>query len=332
LRRFIVRADKKTHDAVEWRKKVMGRASCSLIRRSFAILFLCGASGVCAQQVSLPLWPHGTPENPGVTIPDKEASEPIDKLVAGKPITTVKDVSHPSLAVYSPPTASNSGTAILVFPGGAYRRLAYDLEGTEVCQWLNSLGISCILVKYRVPFDGHFPQQVEDLEDAQQAMRITRSHAAEWRIDPQRVGALGFSAGAHLAVILGNHPEFRREHAPDNPMMKFDARPNFVLAIYPGYLSDEPELSRLAPGIDVSAKTPPTFLLQTEDDYAHVENSLLYFEALKRASVKAELHVFAEGGHGYGLRPTELPVTHWPALAERWFHTIGVLVPRAASN
>ena len=280
------------------------------------------------QQISLPLWPNGTPEykfnSNGENILDKEFTAQSDRMVAGRKFTYIKEVSKPTLTVYRPAT-KNTGAAVLVFPGGAYQRLAYDLEGSEVCDWLNSIGMTCVLVKYRVPFEHHFPEQVEDLEDAQQAMRITRSHAAKWNIDPQRIGALGFSAGAHLSVVLGNHSDFKREGMPDSPESKIDARPNFVVIIYPGYLSDAPDLNKVNPAIGVSAKTPPSFLVQTEDDPVHVENSLLYFKALKDAKVEAELHIFAKGGHGYGMRPTALPVSHWPALAETWFHTIHVL-------
>jgi acetyl esterase/lipase len=289
------------------------------------LAFLLAASCVWAQEVTLPLWPKGTPENPGANVPDNEISEAGEPFVAGKPVTRIKNVSKPTLRVFPTSKGMAAGPAILVFPGGAYKRLAYDLEGTEVCAWLNSLGITCVVVKYRVPFEGHYPEFVEDLEDAQQAMRITRAHAEEWRIDPQRIGAMGFSAGAHLAITLGNHPDFRREGAPDNPLGKISALPNFLLVIYPGYLTAAPDLSKLAAPAAPNSSTPSTFLLQAEDDFAHVENSLLYFEALKEAKVKAELHVYAEGGHGYGLRPTEQAVTHWPELAERWFHTIQVL-------
>lgn len=280
-----------------------------------------------AQKITLPLWPHGAP---GAAVPNKEFTAPSDRVVAGRKFTYVKEVSRPALSVY-PPNGKNSGAAILVFPGGAYQRLAYDLEGTEVCDWLDSIGVTCVLVKYRVPFDHHFPEQVEDLEDAQEAMRLTRAHAAEWHIDPQRIGALGFSAGAHLSVILGNHPDFKPDGAPDTPESKIDARPNFVLIIYPGYLSNGPEHTGVAASLGVSANTPPSFLIQTEDDPVHVENSLLYFRALKDAKVKAEMHIFAEGGHGYGMRPTDLPVSHWPALATTWLHTIHILDTSADS-
>ncbi|HTD96846.1 MAG TPA: alpha/beta hydrolase, partial [Edaphobacter sp.] len=249
-------------------------------------------------------------------------------LVAGKRLMHLTNIGKPTLAVYPPEAAKDTGAAVLVFPGGGYRILAYDLEGTEVCTWLNSIGVTCVLVKYRVPFADHYPENPADLEDAQQAMRITRSHAAEWHIDPKRIGVLGFSAGGHLVVILGNHADYKRANEPAG---EIDARPDFVVVIYPGYLSDAPALNKLAHGIDPSASTPPTFILQAEDDPVHEENSLLYFQALKEAKVPAELHLFAQGGHGYGLRPTELPVTHWPALVETWLHTIHVLGGPATS-
>ena len=279
-----------------------------------------------AQQFTLPLWPNGAPElykGP----PEADITKPTDPLIAGKPLMHLSNVSTPTLTVYKPADSNNSGAAVLVFPGGGYRILAYDLEGTEVCTWLNSIGVTCVLVKYRVPFRDHYPENPADLEDALQAMRLTRSHAAEWHIDPKRIGVLGFSAGGHLVVILGNHSDYKR---PGDLLNEIDARPNFVVVIYPGYLSDAPALNKLSHGIDPSANTPPTFLLQAEDDPVHEENALLYFQALKEAKVPAELHLYAQGGHGYGLRPTNLPVTHWPRLVETWLHTIQVL-PGAAT-
>jgi len=170
---------------------------------------------------------------------------------------------------------------------------------------------------------------VRDLEDAQQAMRLTRSHAVEWGIDSHRIGALGFSAGGHLVAVLSNHADFKRPGGPDNPI---DARPDFAFILYPGYVAD-PTLSKLSAGVQPTANTPPTFLLQAEDDPAHEENVLLYFQAMKEVKAPAELHVFAQGGHGYGLRPTAQPVTRWPALAETWLHTIHVLPgPDAATQ
>lgn len=291
-----------------------------------AVALLIAGPLASAQQTSLPLWTGGAPE-PYHGGSEADITKPTDRLVAGKPLAHLTNVSIPTLTVYKPAEAQNTGAAVLVFPGGGYRILAYDLEGTEVCAWLNSIGVTCVLVKYRVPFAQHFPENVADLEDAQQAMRITRSHAAEWHIDPKRIGALGFSAGGHLVAVLSNHADYKREGASNNEL---DARPDFAIVIYPGYLTDEPALNKLARGIEPTSKTPPTFLLQAEDDPVHEENALLYYQALKEAKVPAELHLYAEGGHGYGLRPTELPVTHWPKLVETWLHTIHVLPANSA--
>jgi acetyl esterase/lipase len=219
----------------------------------------------------------------------------------------------------------DTGASVLVFPGGGYKVLAYDLEGTEACEWLNSIGLTCVLVKYRVPYDDRYPKNLADFKDAQQAMRMTRFHAAEWHIDPHRIGVLGFSAGAHLAVVLSIHAN---DTDGGDSKSLIDARPDFALILYPGYLVDDTDLSKLAAGVRPTAATPPTFLVQAEDDPVHEENVLVYFQALKEAKVPAELHIFAHGGHGYGLRPMESPVTHWTTYAETWFHAIQVLSPK----
>ena len=276
-----------------------------------------------AQKTTLPLWAGGPPE-PYTGGPETDITKPTDRLVADKSLIHLTNVGKPTLAFYPAPAAKNTGAAIVVFPGGGYRILAYDLEGTEVCTWLNSIGVNCVLIKYRVPFEKKFPDNPADLEDAQQAMRITRSHAAEWKLDPHRIGVLGFSAGGHLVVVLGNHPDFARPGASASEAA-ISARPDFVIAIYPAYLAEAPALTQLAKGIDPTANTPPTFLLQAEDDPVHVENVLVYEQALKQLKVPSELHVYAEGGHGYGLRPTALPVTHWPSLVETWLSTVKVL-------
>ena len=280
-----------------------------------------------AQHTTLLLWPNGNPEPSKVVGPEIDPSKGSVPLVSGKPTTYITNVSHPNLVVYSPPAAKNNGAAALVFPGGSYTRLAYTHEGTEVCDWLNSIGMTCILVKYRVPEDAHYPQNTEDLEDAQQAMRLTRAHAAEWHIDPNKIGAIGFSAGAHLAVVLSTHPDFQSPNVPPStPVSALDARPNFQMVIYPGWLNGKD--NKVDSPVQPTATTPPTLLVMAENDYtAHVENALIYYQALKDAKVPAELHLFTLGGHGFGLRPTELPISHWPAFAETWLHTIHILGP-----
>jgi acetyl esterase/lipase len=284
---------------------------------------LVSTSFAAAQLTTLPLWPNGNPEPSKVTGPETDPTTDANRIVSGKVTIRVTNVSHPTLAVYPPDPAKNTGAAALVFPGGSYIRLAMNIEGTEVCDWLNSVGATCILVKYRVPEDGHYPENTEDLEDAQQAIRITREHAADWHIDPNRIGVIGFSAGAHLAAVLSTHPDFQGKSVPPSTV---DARPNFQMIIYPGWLNGSD--GKVSPSLQPTSQIPPTFLVQAENDYtAHVENSLIYFQALKDAKVPAELHLFTQGGHGFGLRPTNLPISRWPTLAEEWLHTIHILGP-----
>ena len=288
-----------------------------------SLFVLCSLAA--AQQPTLLLWPNGNPEPSRVTGPESDPTTDANRIVSGKVTVRVTNVSHPSLTVYSPPPAGNTGAAALVFPGGGYDHLAMNIEGAEVCTWLNSIGVTGILVKYRVPEQGHYPENTEDLEDAQQAMRLTRAHTSEWRIDPNRIGVIGFSAGAHLAAVLSTHPDFQGANVPPSTI---DARPNFQMIIYPGWLSGSD--GKVSPSLLPTPQIPPTFLVQAENDYtAHVENSLIYFQALKDAKIPAELHLFTQGGHGFGLRPTDLPISRWPTLADQWLHTIHILGPPA---
>ena len=241
----------------------------------------------------------------------------------GRSVIRLGNVSTPTLTLYTP-KEKNTGAAVVVFPGGGYHILAIDLEGTEVCDWLNSLGISCILVKYRVPEPGPYPVSTAPLQDAQRAISLVREHAMEWHIDPHRVGVIGFSAGAHLAAVLSTHFD-QRIYDPIDAADKQNCRPDFALIIYPAYIASTDQNFAPSPDIHPTAQTPPTFLVQAENDPVHVENAVVYFMELKNAKVPSELHVYAEGGHGYGLRRTALPVTAWPQVAEIWLHTIHVL-------
>ena len=287
-------------------------------------LLLLLAMPVVAQQRTLLLWPNGNPEPTKVVGPEIDPTTDKNRMVLGRPSTRVTNISQPSLTLYPAPAGKNTGAAALVFPGGGYALLADLHEGVEVCSWVNSMGMTCIMVKYRVPEQGHFPENVEDLEDAQQAMRMTREHAAEWKIDPAKVGVIGFSAGAHLAVVLSTHPEFHGNHKAPAPTGQ--ERPAFQMVIYPGYTST-PE-GKVPESIKPTAEVPPTFLVQAENDYtARVESSVFYFLALKDAKVPAEMHLYTQGGHGFGLRAAPLPIGSWPALAETWLHTIHILGP-----
>ncbi len=222
------------------------------------------------------------------------------------------NVSDPTLTFYPAAAGENTGAAVIVFPGGGYRILAWDLEGSEICEWLNSIGVNAALLKYRVPEAPDVPRYQAPLEDAQHALTLMRARATEWHFDAHKVGVIGFSAGGHLAALLSNS----------------DLRPDFAMLIYPAYLTEEKDLSVMAPEFKVSPQTPPTFLVQTEDDPVHVENSLVYYAALKKNKVPAEMHIFATGGHGYGLRKTAEPVTQWPQLAEGWLRSRGLITSK----
>jgi acetyl esterase/lipase len=271
----------------------------------------------------LTLWPNGAPGANTTTGPEKDTSTATSDLIAGKPLVRLGNVSVPTLTVFAP-KGKNTGAAVVVFPGGGYNILAIDLEGTEVCDWLAARGITCVILKYRVPGTGPYPKSAEALQDAQRAVGLVREHAVEWGVDEKRVGVLGFSAGAHLAAALSTHYEQRlypRVDAADD----LSCRPDFAVVVYPGYLAQADKGFAFSPDIPVTKETPPTFLVQAEDDPVHVENAVQYFMALKNAGVPAELHIYAKGGHGYGLRRTELPVTTWPDRVDDWLKTIGVV-------
>lgn len=279
----------------------------------------------------VPIWPSTAPA--GRPEPDAETTAAGGSLVAGRPWLQVRNVSRPTLTVYSP-KGDNTGAAVVVFPGGGYQILAIDLEGTEVCDWLTSEGITCVLLKYRVPNTGPSWNQFcgcnlttrssMPLEDAQRTISLVRSHAAEWHIDPHKIGVLGFSAGGHLVAAVSTRFE-RRVYPPVDAADRESCRPDFAVALYPGHLFDRGR-SALNSDIHVTRNTPPTFLVQAQnDDVDGVSNSLIYYIALKDAGVPAELHLYAEGGHAFGLRQTKLPVTGWPRLVETWLRTIGMI-------
>jgi acetyl esterase/lipase len=238
----------------------------------------------------------------------------------------------------------NTGLAVVVFPGGGYRALAMGGEGTEVCDWLTSRGITCVLLKYRVPGSGPwwdeenkrrvYPKVQTALQDAQRTLGLVRHRAAQWHVDPHKVGVIGFSAGGHLVAAVSTHFA-QRTYAPVDAADKLSCRPDFAIAIYPGHLwahEDEDRATRddtdlrLRPDITVRADSPPTFLLQAEDDHVDgVEQSLAYYVALQKAGVPTEMHLYARGGHAFGLRPSKLPIAQWPRLVETWLGTIGMV-------
>jgi acetyl esterase/lipase len=327
--------------------------------RIFILFLVSACAGLQAQTVwhpsaghtQVPIWPGAAPDPQPVAGPEAMKSDS-KSLIAGRPVGVVDNVTHPTMTVYSP-SVKNTGVAVVVFPGGGYQILAMDLEGTEVCDWLTTRGITCVLLKYRVtnvgsyPKSGPYPESPMALEDAQRTVGLVRFHAAEWHIDPHKIGVLGFSAGGHLAAAISNHFD-RRIYKPVDAADKVSCRPDFAVPIYPGHLSisaskwdaaqgkkkfeigspADQSVGRLAlnPDLHVTKQTPPTFLLQAEDDHVDsVEDALSYFIALKAAGVGAELHVYAQGNHAFGLRRTKLAITEWPVLVDRWLRSIGMI-------
>jgi acetyl esterase/lipase len=270
----------------------------------------------------LRVWPEKAPGEKG-DIPAEGIKNRSPKL--GAIVTRVENVSEPTITLYRAPKAANTGAAVVVCPGGGYGILAWDLEGTEVAKWLNSIGVNAVLLKYRVPRRKGRPMYEAPLQDAQRAIRLTRQHASEWGIDPKRVGQLGFSAGGHLAAASATNDDRPAYEAIDEAD-KLSCRPDFSVLIYPAYLlADAKSVTKLASEIRVTKKTPPAIIIQTQDDGVKVECAIAYYLALKNAKVPVEMHLYPSGGHGYGLRPNTHDVSTWPHRVEDWMRRRGLL-------
>lgn len=269
------------------------------------------------------LWPEKPPGEKGNLGEEKDITKPNDNIVAGKPVIRLGNVSNPTLTFYKAPADKDTGTTVLVCPGGAYHILAMDLEGTEVCEYFNSIGVNAALLKYRVPRREGLEKHAAPLQDAQRAMGYLRANAESLGIDPKRIGVIGFSAGAHLAASLCSTNE--RSYSAVDKTDELDAKPNFSILIYPAYLTVKEKNDAVAPEVAVTSKTPPTFIAMTQDDPIRVETALFYTLALKQAKVPVELHIYPKGGHGYGLRPSKDLVTTWPARVSDWLKNHGLL-------
>ncbi|MDB6031633.1 MAG: xylanase [Verrucomicrobiales bacterium] len=287
------------------------------------LLAIVGTTISAAEPTPLPLWPEKPPGEKGNLGEEKDLSKPKEGLVADKPLIRLGNVSTPTLTLYKAPAGKSTGAAVLVCPGGGYHILAMDLEGTEVCEWLNSIGVTAALLKYRVPRREGLEKHAAPLQDAQRAMGYLRANAQALGIDPHCIGVIGFSAGAHLAATLCSTNE--RSYSPIDKSDELEAKPNFSMLIYPAYLTIREKDDAVAPEVAVTTNTPPTFIAMTEDDPIRVETALFYTLALKQAKVPVELHIYPKGGHGYGLRRTKNLVTTWPDRAAEWMNSQGFL-------
>ena len=290
-----------------------------LVRIPLAFL-IAAVAAAAADHPVLKLWPKGAPGETGKFGPERE--------VEGKPgsrqVIRLTGVTEPTLTLYRAPKEKATGTGVLIAPGGGYNILAWDLEGTEIAKWLNSIGVTAVILKYRVPRRDKDNPHRAPLQDAQRAMRLVRSHAAEWGIRPDRIGMLGFSAGGHLTVMAGTHWE-EQTYEPVDEADRLSCRPDFLIPIYPARLADKDDPWRLSSLVRVTPKTPPVFIAVTYDDQLRGAQAALLLVELKKHDVPAELHVFLKGGHGYGLRPSKDPVSQWPKLCEQWMRAMGLL-------
>jgi len=282
-----------------------------------ASLLLTAALSLAAAPQTLPVWPGQAPGEKGDIGP--EHRRPPKPEV--RPVQRLTDVTRPTISVYRPAADKHNGTAIIVCPGGGYRSLAMDLEGTEVAAWLNSIGVTAFVLKYRVPSRRDLPKHLASLQDAQRAVSLVRSRAKEWNVASDRIGILGFSAGGHLSAATATNGA-RRQYAAIDEVDRVSCRPDFAVLVYPAYLTDG---DQLAPEIAVDAQTPPVFFVHCGDDRISSENSVLMYLALKRLKVPAELHVYATGGHGFGLRASPNACSTWPDRCRDWLKSRGQL-------
>ncbi len=279
-------------------------------------------SSHAADPITLKLWPNGAQEPVGFKI---EAEKEIPKKNDAD-VKRVTNVSEPTIAIYKP--ANPNGTAVIVAPGGGYSILAIEHEGTQVCEYLNSIGVTGILLKYRVPARSKEDPSKEPLQDVQRAIGLVRHHAAEWGVKPERVGILGFSAGGHLAVMATLHAN-DRTYTTDAALDVEDATPNFSVPVYPAYLVTKEDTFHLKPEIKVTEKSPPMCLVHAGDDKGVTSPSgsaLLYLE-YKKLNLPAELHIYAKGGHGFGMRKSGLATAEWLVRVGEWMGSMGWLKP-----
>ena len=278
------------------------------------------------------LWPGNVPDETDNIGAEKSLMSPkLDRkqVEVTEPTRMVTNVSRPTITIYRPARDKETGTAVLICPGGGYWNLYWQLEGEEVASWLNSLGVTGIILKYRVPRrsdDIRGEPARRPLQDAQRAMSLVRSKAAEWGINPEQIGMVGFSAGGHLAIATATSFE-KRTYKPIDDIDKISCRPDFAILAYSGYLKAK-DKDELAPGLHIPAGTPPIFLAHGGDDIiSEPAHSVVMYLALKRAGIPAELHVYATAAHDFGVRPVDHPCSAWTQSCARWLRHQGFLDP-----
>lgn len=304
-----------------------------MARTSFSaltVILLAGLPSLAAEPLVVELWPGKVPGDVGIK--GQETSRIHNSPLVG-PTRLITNVTRPTLTVYPAPKGNNSGTAMVICPGGGYWDLYWELEGEEVAAWLNAHGMTGIILKYRCPRrpgDVKGEPPLGPQLDAQRAVRIVRSRASEWGIDPKRIGIVGFSAGGHLALATATNfakPLYAAVDSAD----EVSSRPDFAVMCYSGYLKDK-QKDTVAPGIGLPPDAPPVFLAHASDDTeryggSNAEHSAFMYVALKRAGIPAELHIFATGDHDFGVRQNDRLPASWPKLCIRWLRSRGLYTP-----
>ena len=282
--------------------------------------------------VVVELWPGKAPDETGnIGAETFRMSPKLDRKQVEVTESTrmVTNVTKPTITIYRPAKDKDSGTAVLICPGGGYWNLYWELEGEEVATWLNSLGVTRIILKYRVPRRPDEPKGEparRSLQDAQRAVSLVRSKAKEWGINPDRIGMVGFSAGGHLAIATATNFE-KRSYGPSDDIDKVSCRPDFAILVYSGYLKAK-DKDELAPGLHVPKGTPPVFLAHGGADIiSDPEHSVVMYRALKKAGVAAELHIYAGAAHDFGVRASDRPCSTWTRSCADWLREQGFLKP-----
>jgi acetyl esterase/lipase len=300
--------------------------------KTFLAMWICAAGSVLGAEVPLvvDVWPGKVPDQSASVGEERIVMSPkLDRKQVEVTESTrmITGVTKPTLTLLRPETKLDTGTAVLICPGGGYWNLYWQLEGEEVAVWLNLRGITGIILKYRVPRQPDEPKTEparRPLQDAQRAVSLVRSKAAEWGLDPRRIGIIGFSAGGHLALATATNFD-RRAYDPIDDIDKVSCRPNFAILAYSGYLKAK-DKEELAPGLRIPPGTPPIFLVHGgEDLISGPEQSVLMYLALKRAGVPAELHVYAATAHDFGVRSSQHPYGNWTESCAHWLRDQGFL-------
>ncbi len=284
--------------------------------------------GICGPTETFKLWPGVPPGDENLKLPPEiDKTKDTDKLIAGRRIIKLGNVSSPEIAVYPATGRNATGTSVIICPGGGHHILAYDLEGTEVAEWLNELGVTAFVLKYRVPFRDKDRRWIGAVQDAQRAVSVIRSRAEEFGVDRSRIGILGFSAGGETAALTSIFSDEQRQYAPVDADDRISCRPDFTVLVYSAGIIEKDGSLRSHVAKSIDKNTPPAFLVHAQNDRVSSDHSTQYFIALKKAGVSAELHIWPDGGHGYGLRRTELPITTWPDRCRDWMKASGLLEP-----